>query len=199
LPEPFPKQLSPVHRCRSFWAADGYAGVPSKSSSTRPAGGGGVTTTTVAATVDAGGHNGLDPAFDKAHVKVFGFLPEWADGSQGQNGWGDLAVSNGFTYLDKNPWATKYRYDDPKLAETIAWFKHLIDKGYAPKFDKQSTLGRDAVMDAGQGAFTIVGSWTISSYLGAGAKQQYAFAPLPSGPTGRKSAINGRPRRSPAR
>ncbi|GAA3289414.1 hypothetical protein GCM10020218_057970 [Dactylosporangium vinaceum] len=46
-------------------------------------------------------------------------------------------------------------------------------------------------MDAGQAAFTIVGSWTINSYLGIGAKQAYAFAPLPSGPTGRRTAING--------
>lgn len=142
-------------------------------------------------TVDTKGRNGLDPDFDKNHIKVYGFLPEWADGSQGQNGWGDLAAANGFSYLDKNPWGTHYNYDDPKLAETIAWFKHLIDKGYAPKFDKQSTLGRDAVMDAGQGAFTIVGSWTINSYLSASAKQKYAFAPLPTGPAGRKTAING--------
>ncbi|WP_433088339.1 ABC transporter substrate-binding protein [Dactylosporangium sp. CA-052675] len=156
-----------------------------------PADGGTFEQAIAKATVDANGRNGLDPAFDKTKVKVYGFLPEWADGSQGQNGWGDLAVSNGFTYLDKNPWGTRYKYDDPKLAETIAWFKHLIDAGYAPKFDKQSTLGRDAVMDAGQAAFTIVGSWTISSYLGTGAKQQYAFAPLPTGPAGRKSAING--------
>ncbi|WP_426512916.1 ABC transporter substrate-binding protein [Dactylosporangium sp. McL0621] len=156
-----------------------------------PADGGTFEQAIAKATVDANGKNGLDPAFDKTKVKVYGFLPEWADGSQGQNGWGDLAVSNGFTYLDKNPWGTKYKYDDPKLAETIAWFKHLTDAGYAPKFDKQSTLGRDAVMDAGQGAFTIVGSWTISSYLGTGAKQQYAFAPLPTGPNGRKTAING--------
>jgi multiple sugar transport system substrate-binding protein len=142
-------------------------------------------------TVDAGGRNGLDPAFDKAHVKVFGFLPEWADGSQGQNGWGDLAVSAGFTFLDKNPWGSRYKYDDPKLAQTIDWYKQLIDKGYAPRFDKQSTLGRDAVMDAGQGAITVTGSWTISSYLSASAKQKYAFAPLPTGPMGRKTAING--------
>jgi multiple sugar transport system substrate-binding protein len=143
------------------------------------------------ATVDAQGRNGLDPAFDKNNVKVHGFLPEWADGSQGQNGWGDLAVANGFTYLDKNPWGTRYKYDDPKLAETIGWFKRLIDKGYAPKFDKQSTLGRDAVMDSGKAAYTIVGSWTIGTYLGTGAKQAYAFAPLPTGPAGRKTAING--------
>jgi multiple sugar transport system substrate-binding protein len=142
-------------------------------------------------TVDVNGRTGLDPGFDKAHVKVFGFLPEWEDGSQGQNGWGDLAVANGFTYLDKNPWGSHYRYDDPKLAQTIAWFKHLIDAGYAPKFDKQSKLGRDAVMDTGQGAITVAGSWTIGTYAASGAKQQYAFAPLPEGPAGRKTSING--------
>ena len=156
-----------------------------------PADGGTFEKAIAAATVDAAGHNGLDPNFDKNHVKVYGFLPEWADGSQGQNGWGDLAVENGFTYLDKNPWGTHYNYDDPKLAQTIDWFKHLIDAGYAPKFDKQSTLSRDAVMESGTGAFTIVGSWTIGTYLGDGAKQKYAFAPLPTGPAGRKTAING--------
>lgn len=143
------------------------------------------------ATVDVNGHNGLDPAFDKNHVKVYGFLPEWADGSQGQNGWGDFAASDGFTFLNKNPWGTHYNYDDPKLAQTIDWYKRLIDKGYAPRFDKQSTLGRDAVMDAGQGAITITGSWTINEYLGPTAKQKYAFAPLPTGPAGRETAING--------
>ncbi|OPG03732.1 sugar ABC transporter substrate-binding protein [Microbispora sp. GKU 823] len=143
-------------------------------------------------TVDEKGHNGLDPAFDKNHVKVYGFLPEWADGSQGQNGWGDLAVTNGWTYLDKNPWGTHYKYDDPKLAETIDWFKQLIDKGYAPKFDKQSTLGRDAVMTAGKGAMTFAGSWTINTYLGPDAKQKFALAPVPVGPAGtRTTAING--------
>jgi multiple sugar transport system substrate-binding protein len=156
-----------------------------------PADGGTFEKAIAAATVDANGKNGLDPAFDKNHVKVYGFLPEWADGAQGQNGWGDLAVANRFTYLDKNPWGTHYNYDDPKLAQTIDWFKHLIDAGYAPKFDKQSTLSRDAVMESGAGAFTIVGSWTIGTYLGDGAKQKYAFAPLPTGPAGRKTAING--------
>jgi multiple sugar transport system substrate-binding protein len=38
------------------------------------------------ATVDQKGRTGLDPAFDKTKIKTYGFLPEWADGSQGQNG-----------------------------------------------------------------------------------------------------------------
>jgi multiple sugar transport system substrate-binding protein len=156
-----------------------------------PADGGTLEQAIAKATVDDKGHHGLDPAFDKAHVKVYGFLPEWADGAQGQNGWGDLAVANGFTFLDKNPWGTHYQYDDPRLTETIGWFKHLIDAGYAPKFDKQSTLSRDAVMESGTGAFTITGSWTIGTYFGDSAKQKYALAPLPTGPAGRKTAING--------
>jgi multiple sugar transport system substrate-binding protein len=143
------------------------------------------------ATVDANGHNGLDPAFDKTKVKVYGYLPEWADGSQGQNGWGDLAASNGFTYLDKNPWGTAYKYDDPKLAETIEWFKALIAKGYSPALDKSSTLSRDALMQAGKGAVTVAGSWTINSYVADDAKAKFAFAPLPTGPQGRRTAING--------
>ncbi|MFD0591684.1 extracellular solute-binding protein [Catellatospora coxensis] len=131
------------------------------------------------ATVDEKGRNGLDPAFDKTKVKVFGYLPEWADGSQGQNGWGNLAASNGFTYLDKNPWGTQYKYDDPKLAQTIDWFKSLSAKGYAPALDKASTLSRDSLLNAGKGAITFAGSWMINSYLGEGAKLKFAFAPLP--------------------
>lgn len=143
-------------------------------------------------TLDANGRNGLDPAFDKSKVKVYGYQPEWNDGSQGQNGWGELAAANGFSYLDKNPWGTRFKYDDPKLVETIGWYKALTDKGYAPTFDKQSTLGIDAVMNSGRAALTIAGSWTINTYLGAEAKQKFAFAPLPVGPSGvRKSAING--------
>ncbi|WP_084964991.1 ABC transporter substrate-binding protein [Thermoactinospora rubra] len=143
-------------------------------------------------TVDTKGRNGLHPDFDKDNVAVYGYLPEWNDGSQGQNGWGELAAANGWTYLDKNPWGTRYKYDDPKLIETIGWYKALTDKGYAPRFDKQSTLGIDAVMNSGKAALTIAGSWTINTYMGPDAKQKFALAPLPVGPVGvRKSAING--------
>ncbi|MFI7611775.1 ABC transporter substrate-binding protein [Nonomuraea terrae] len=143
-------------------------------------------------TTDEQGRNGLDPAFDKDNVAVYGYQPEWNDGSQGQNGWGELAAANGFTYLDKNPWGTQYKYDDPKLIETISWYKALTDKGYAAPFETQSTLGIDAVMNSGKAALTIAGSWTINTYLGDGAKQKFALAPLPVGPVGvRKSAING--------
>lgn len=140
-------------------------------------------------TVDDQGHNGLDPAFDKNHVKVYGFLPEWADGSQGQNGWGNLAASLGWTYANKNPFGTKFNYDDPKLVKTITWLAGLSAKGYAPKFDAQSTLARSEVLKNGGGAITTLGSFNMGEYKDS--VDQYGFAPLPIGPEGRKSAING--------
>ena len=67
----------------------------------------------------------------------------------------------------------------------------VAGKGYAPKFDKQSSLGTDATMNAGIATSTIAGSFTVSSYLGADAQKKFAYAPLPIGPVGRRSAMNG--------
>lgn len=142
-------------------------------------------------TVDANGKNGLDPDFDKNNVVRYGFYPEWADGAIGQNGWGNLAASNGFTYGDRNVAPTKFNYSDPSLVDTVTWIRGLIDKGYAPKYDQQSTLGTEATMNAGTAASTIQGSFTASGYLGKDAQRTFAFAPLPKGPIGRRSAING--------
>lgn len=141
-------------------------------------------------TVDASGKRGDEPGFDKSKVAVRGIVPELNDGSQGQNGWGDLAVSNGFSYIDKNPFGTKYFYDDPKLAETVDWFRSLAVKGYSAPYDKTSSLGTDAVLNSGKGALGITGSWMIKAYLES-TEQKFAFAPLPTGPEGRKSAFNG--------
>jgi len=140
-------------------------------------------------TIDKNGKNGLDPAFDKDNVAVYGFLPEWADGSQGQNGWGNFAQSLGWTYADKNPFGTEFNYGDERLIETVDWLASLSDKGYAPRFDTQSTLSRDEVLKSGAGALTTLGSWTLMSYKDI--VDEYGFAPLPTGPEGRKSAING--------
>ena len=140
-------------------------------------------------TVDKAGKHGDDPAFDKDNVAVYGFLPEWADGSQGQNLWGNLAQSAGFTYADKNPFGTSFHYDSPELAGTIDWMASLAEKGYAPAFDQQSTLSRLEVLQAGTGAMTSMGSFNQLMFKDAAA--DYVFAPLPTGPEGRKSAING--------
>lgn len=142
-----------------------------------------------ALSVDSQGRNGLDPAFDKNAVLTYGFLPEWADGSQGQNGWGNFAHSNGWTYANKNPFGTEFNYDDPKLVQTIEWMAGLADKGYAPQLDTQSTLARSEVLLGGGGALTTLGSFNLAAYKDI--TDEYGFAPLPIGPEGRKSAING--------
>ncbi|AIJ18185.1 MULTISPECIES: sugar ABC transporter substrate-binding protein [Streptomyces] len=156
-----------------------------------PADGGTLEQVIARATVDSEGRNGLDPAFDKDHVEVYGFLPEWADGAQGQNGWGNFAAANGFEYLDKNPWGTHYKFDDARLAETVSWFRHLIDKGYAPRLDQQSSVARTELLIAGKGAMSLAGSFTVSSFTGPKVKQDFGFAAMPVGPAGRKSALNG--------
>ena len=140
-------------------------------------------------TIDDNGNNGLSPKFDKNHVKVYGFVPTYDDGSTGQNGWGDLAAENGFSFLPK-PFSTNYDYSSPALAQTISWFAGLSSKGYAPPYSKSSSLGVQTVLDSGQGAMTILGSFDVSSYTGSTAKQSYGFAELPTGPDGRKTFIN---------
>jgi multiple sugar transport system substrate-binding protein len=140
-------------------------------------------------TVDKAGKHGDDPAFDPGSVAVYGFLTEWADGSQGQNLWGNLAFSNGFTYADKNPFGTKFNYDSPALAATIDWMASLAGKGYAPPLDLQSTLSRLDVLADGGGSATSIGSFNQMLYKDS--PDDWIFAPLPTGPDGRKSAING--------
>ncbi|GGT39193.1 ABC transporter substrate-binding protein [Nonomuraea spiralis] len=143
-----------------------------------------------ALTVDAGGRRGTDPAFDKEHVAVYGIAPDYNTGALGQTGWAGFAAGNGFKYLDKNPFGSKYFYDDPKLAETIDWFASLIKKGYAPPYDKQSALGGDAVLQSGKTAMVMAGSWMAKPYLD-NKTLDLAVAPLPEGPQGRRSPING--------
>lgn len=140
-------------------------------------------------TIDDNGNNGLSPKFDKNHVKVYGFVPTYDDGATGQNGWGDLAAENGFTFLPK-PFSTSYDYNSAALAQTVTWFASLSAKGYAPPYSKNSSLGVQTVLDSGQGAMTITGSFDVSSYTGSAAKQSYGFAELPIGPDGRKTFIN---------
>jgi multiple sugar transport system substrate-binding protein len=140
-------------------------------------------------TVDQQGHNGLDPAFDKGHVKTYGLVIENFD-AYGQNQWSPFAASNGFTFTDKNPFGTRYRYDDPKLAETLAWFRGQIAKGYMMPEVKAGEGGALPTMQAGKAALTTDGSWTISGYV-ATKDVHFGFAKLPEGPQGRKSMFNG--------
>lgn len=142
-----------------------------------------------ATTIDSSGNTGLDPEFNKDDVAQYGYYPEWADGAVGQNGWGTFAGANGFTYSDEEGLPSSFNYDSPEMIETAAWLQSLIDDGYAPPFDEQSTLGTDAIMKNGNAASTIAGSWTVSTYLTEDATE-FNYALVPEGPAGRAAAMN---------
>ncbi len=140
---------------------------------------------------DAQGRDGNDPAFDAGDVVRYGYYPEWGDGAVGQNGWGNFAHANGFTFTDDQGIPTTFNYDSPELAETATWFQSMIQQGIAPQFDAQSSLGTQAVMENGDAAATVAGSWLASTYLDESATVEFAFAPVPAGPEGRFAASNG--------
>jgi multiple sugar transport system substrate-binding protein len=140
-------------------------------------------------TLDAKGNNGLSKDFDKNNVVQYGFTDDGLDQNVGQTEWSWLAFANGFKYND-GPWSTKYYYDDPKLAETIQWLADLwLVKGYAPKYEDQTTLHRLGLFQSGKVALVSDGSWQIGSYIATNVP--VGFARLPAGPLGRVSLFNG--------
>jgi multiple sugar transport system substrate-binding protein len=141
--------------------------------------------------IDKAGRRGDETGFDRANVKTYGLVADLASGSLGQTSWGNFAVSNGWYYVDKNPWGTRFNYGDGTFTSTIGWFNSLQAKGFMPKYEKQSSLGTDSVLESVKAAVGITGSWMAGYYLGPTVKQKYAFAPLPVGPVGRRSATNG--------
>ena len=108
----------------------------------------------------------------------------------GQTTWAGFARSLGFELLDKNPWGTKYNYDDPRFIDTIAWWRHMIEKGYMPPVSDARTLGQTAMFQASKIAMAIDGDWTLATYTTTkGVK--VAFSPQPRGPEGSWSLYNG--------
>ena len=140
-------------------------------------------------TIDKNGKNGLDPAFDKANVVQYGFVLGGFQDAYGQTGWSMFAASNGFKY-NAGPWATKYNYDDPKLAETFDYLASLwLKKGYSPDAAAQTSLGNSSLFQSKKVAITLDGSWMIGTYVGS--TFPVGFGALPTGPTGRQSMFNG--------
>ena len=139
--------------------------------------------------VDANGVHGDQPGFDANNVKTYGIILDLAAGAAGQTSWGNLAVSTGFSFTDKNPWGTKYNYSDPKFVSTITWVSGLQAKGFMPRYDLQTSLGSQAVLESGTAALGMAGSWMAGTYLSSTA-QKFAFAPLPAGPAGVRTASN---------
>ena len=109
----------------------------------------------------------------------------------GQTQWSFLTATTGWTHTDKNPWGTKFNYDDPKFQKTIAWWVGLIDKGYMPKLETTVGASMSDNFGAGKSAINSSGSWLIgqyTSYKGV----EVGIAKTPIGPNDKSmSMFNG--------
>jgi multiple sugar transport system substrate-binding protein len=140
--------------------------------------------------VDKNGKRGDEPGFDPGNVDVYGLGFDPGGLTYGQTTWAGFARSLGFELLDKNPWGTRYRYDDPRFAQTINWWREMIGKGYMPSLGQARTLGQTAAFQGGKTALAIDGDWTIGTYS-ATKDMKVAYAPQPAGPQGSWSMYNG--------
>ena len=139
-------------------------------------------------TVDKNGIRGDEAGFDKNNVAVYGLGLESSGTGQGQTQWSFLTGTTGWTHSDKNPWGTKFNYDDPKFQETIKWWAGLADKGYMPKLE--TTVGASVAdaFGAGKAAINTNGSWMIGQYTSyKGIKA--GIAPTPEGPDGKRASM----------
>lgn len=140
--------------------------------------------------LDAQGRNATDPAFDRRRVRMHGYQNPGPGGMSGQTEWSHFAVSNGFRFQDK-PWAPRFHYDDPRLAETLDWLAGLPAKGVSAGYETSKGLGADALFASGRVAMIAQGSWMIN-YFAGNTKFRSAWVPLPQGPVGRRaSMLNG--------
>jgi multiple sugar transport system substrate-binding protein len=140
--------------------------------------------------VDKNGKRGDEPGYDASNVAVYGLGFDPGGLTYGQTTWAGFAASLGFELLDKNPWGTRYHYDDPAFAQTMTWWRNMIRKGYMPSLQTARTLGQAASFQSGQAALAIDGDWMIGTYS-ATEGIKVGYAPQPRGPKGSWSMYNG--------
>jgi multiple sugar transport system substrate-binding protein len=140
--------------------------------------------------VDTNGNRGDEPDFDPSSVEVYGLGLDPNGLTYGQTTWAGFAASLGFELVDKNPWGTRYNYADPRFAQTIAWYRKMMRKGYMPTLEVARTLGQSAAFQGGKTAIGIDGDWMVGTYSSTkGIKVGYS--PQPAGPNGSWSMYNG--------
>lgn len=143
-------------------------------------------------TVDANGVRGDEPGFDPNNVEVYGLgLDGGGGGGAGQTQWSMYSGTTGWTHTDKNPWGSRYNYDDPRFQATIDWFTGLIDKGYMPSLAAVAGQGSSDIFAAGKYAMITNGSWMTNQMFGYPGVET-GLAPTPVGPEGKRSSmLNG--------
>lgn len=140
--------------------------------------------------VDADGVRGDEPGFDKANVAVYGMGINPNFEETGQMQWANFTGTLDWDYLDKNPWGTRYAFDDPEFQKAVDWYYGLADKGYAPR---AGVFSEETLTQVGSGkvAMGTNGSWATGTFM-ALEGVEVGIAPGPVGPTGeRGSVFNG--------
>jgi multiple sugar transport system substrate-binding protein len=142
-------------------------------------------------TMDTNGKRGDEAGFDKTKVKVYGLgLDGGSGGGNGQTQWSMYTgtLTPAWTHTDKNPWGTKYNYDQPQFQQAIGWFKTLIDKGYMPSVAAVTGQDQSSIFQAGKYAMVTAGSWSTNQLFGAKGLD-VGLAPTPTGPNGQRSSM----------
>ncbi len=141
-------------------------------------------------TVDKNGVRGNEPGFDPNNVAVHGLGLESSGNGIGQTQWSHFAVSNGWSYTGAEKWGTRYRYGDPRLVETISWWRGLVEKGYMPTLQRaMAGVGMTEQFAAGSHAMATNGLWTVRDYANL-TGIEVGMAPLPKGPTGKRATMS---------
>ncbi|WP_285241546.1 sugar ABC transporter substrate-binding protein [Pseudarthrobacter sp. MEB009] len=139
-------------------------------------------------TLDKNGKRGDEAGFDKNNVATYGLGLESSGTGQGQTQWSFLTGTTGWTHTDKNPWGTKFNYDDPRFQDTIKWWAGLADKGYMPKLETTVGASVSDAFGAGKAAVNTQGSWMIGQYTSYKGIET-GIAPTPKGPDGKRASM----------
>ncbi|KIA71721.1 ABC transporter substrate-binding protein [Arthrobacter sp. MWB30] len=139
-------------------------------------------------TLDKNGKRGGEAGFDKNNVATYGLGLESSGTGQGQTQWSFLTGTTGWTHTDKNPWGTKFNYDDSRFQDTIKWWAGLADKGYMPKLETTVGASVSDAFGAGKAAINTQGSWMIGQYTSYKGIET-GIAPTPKGPDGKRASM----------
>lgn len=140
-------------------------------------------------TLDRAGENATSPRFDARAVRQYGLLVDGRPDGVGQLEWSHFAASTGFVCQD-GPWSTQFHYDDPRLAATLGWLREAQRTGLIVLGARARQIDASGLFAAEQGALTLTGSWMIN-WFSRSVKFPFGFAPLPKGPLGRRTMVNG--------
>lgn len=140
--------------------------------------------------VDANGNRGDSADFDAGNVAQYGWVGQTVGDAFGQVWFSSFAASNGFEFLDSNPWGSEYFFADEAFTETISWLRDMIEAGYVPDMEIAAGTGGDVLFSEGTVASITDGSWKIGTWVGD-ANVDAVFIPTPIGPEGRASMFNG--------